>query len=99
VNVEIPTSIPPDRPTLQNNELWGEVLKELRETLAQSADRDDVFLDRILDHSTSTRCNTEDQREVVKHQGNLVQGLQSAHIMCYCKVEFTVDHTIQVYIL
>jgi len=98
VNVEIPSSIPPGRPTLQNNELWGEVLKELREAINQPADRDDVFFDRVPDHTTSTRCITEDQREVVTHQGNLGQGMQPTAIMFYCKVEFKVEHNIQVHI-
>jgi len=68
VNVDNLPSIPPGRLTRQNNESWREVLKELKETIVQSADRDDVFLDRILDHLISTRCITEDQCEVVKRE-------------------------------
>jgi len=63
----------PDVPpgTLQTKEAWKQVLIEHREAIVQSADRDDVVLDYVLDHLISKRCIQVDHYELVKREPKL----------------------------
>ncbi len=48
--------------------LQKEVLSEYQDVILESADRDDVFLDHLLDRLIPRHCIQTQQREVIKRQ-------------------------------
>jgi Caspase recruitment domain len=52
------------------DQLWKEVLREKRESIIQSADAENVFLNRLLDHLISKECIQQDQRELIMRKSS-----------------------------